>query len=485
MSTNYMRSVRLKRVTTKSRKNVVDEAESDRARVVFSAPFRRLQEKAQVFSLEDNAAVRSRLTHSLEVAHIGRSLAQSVMSKGTTAQLSKLGIYTDEDKKAAITMVETACHLHDIGNPPFGHFGEKVIKHWFESNMELFKNNLIGSDLTLNSPRSIEFQKSYNDFLCFDGNPQGFRIVSKLQWNYDKNGLNLTVAQLAALLKYDCSPEECDKNIPSRKKPGYFHVDQNVIRSVRSNLNMQNIRHPLSYLMEAADDLAYCLSDIEDGIEKGLISDQQIGDKIRNSKIRILKDIYIRANRFANTDEDQKVQDLRTFLTIKTTLTRELVASLTKTYKANIGGIIKGSTASMVDLCPVAKEALDLFRELATSHLYNSRIVRENEIIANRVITGILNTYKPLLDCNKSRFKDIIAMNSKDEDSKSISVETSLYLKLAPKFIKVYEHDIKDTKTIVDPKIREWILRAHLIVDHVSGMTDKFALSTFRLFCAP
>ncbi len=150
---------------------------SDHARYIYSASFRRLQMKAQVFSLENNAAVRSRLTHSMEVAHIGVFLVQKIVEL-ISEELSKgkainphLKFILDEDVAIRKT-VETACLIHDVGNPPFGHFGESAISTWFGENKAILegkkKVNLSESDY------------NYNDFIHFDGNPQGLRIISKL-----------------------------------------------------------------------------------------------------------------------------------------------------------------------------------------------------------------------------------------------------------------------------------------------------------------
>jgi dGTPase len=237
--------------------------------------------------------------------------------------------------------------------------------------------------------------------------------------------------------------------------------------------------------MEAADDLAYCMSDIEDGIEKGIITGAQIDRKIKSSNVKFLNNIYKVKVKFRLSMKDQKVEDLRIFLQIKTSITRELVALLARVYKSQITKIIKSSTISLVDSCDEANDTLNVFRDLANDYLYNSRKVRENEIIANRVLTGILDTYMPLLLANKSRFDSIKRLKYVDGDKKAISVEQALFLQLAKKFVKVYENDLKDVDHIEDHIIREWIIRAHLLVDQVSGMTDKFALAKFRLLCTP
>ena len=199
-------------------RNLELEADADRGRILFSAPFRRLQNKAQVFSLESNAAVRSRLTHSLEVSSIGRLVAQEAIKSFSHEELIDLGI---KDKELAfITFVENACLIHDLGNPPFGHFGEIAIANWFHNNAEDLKESF-GTGL------AHKWDQFYSDFRFFDGNPQGLRILTKLQPNNSNDlfGMNLTATTLAATIKYPWSPNLIG-NSSDRKRLGIFSLKQ-------------------------------------------------------------------------------------------------------------------------------------------------------------------------------------------------------------------------------------------------------------------
>ena len=458
-------------------------ADSDRGRVIFSAPLRRLQEKAQVFSLEDNASVRSRLTHSQEVAHLGMQILEKI-GKTNESTLKKIGIDSQETKISARIFVEVACFLHDIGNPPFGHFGEKVISHWFKNNQKEFISIISGSDIHTQK----ELTRLYEDLTNFDGNPQGFRIVAKLQWNHDENGLNLTATALASILKYAYPPSEISSSDSAKKKAGYFLTEKHVIEKVWDTLEMsKNCRHPLSYIMEMADDLAYCMSDIEDGLEKGLITGSTILNEIEKDKNSAIYQIYqSRSVRHKfGTAKNQKDHDLMAYLSLKTVVTTKILTNLAGEFVNRIDEIISGKCKPIIEHCQTSNEVLAFFRELAESYLYNSKVVRKNEIIANRVITGILDSYKPLLLAKKERFEAIRNLKNEDDSGNPISIEQSLFLQLAKKYNKVYDLSI-DQDDISDNELaREWISRAHLIVDNVSGMTDKYALSQFRLLCAP
>ena len=232
MNTPYTLLLSPSRLRTSSvgHRDIVAEAESDRGRLLFCPAFRRLQQKAQVFSMEPNAAVRSRLTHSIEVSQMGRYIADSVCP-----ELISAGLATTDECSALVTFVETACLMHDIGNPPFGHFGEAATSQWFRTNganaiIESCRDQVQG---TLGSG-DRRIQAALADFFEFDGNPQGLRVVSKLQRNSDRYGLNLTKTSIAAFLKYiRCTGTSTTVgNSAFSKKAGYFQTEASLIHDV-------------------------------------------------------------------------------------------------------------------------------------------------------------------------------------------------------------------------------------------------------------
>ncbi|MDC4742995.1 dNTP triphosphohydrolase, partial [Acinetobacter baumannii] len=194
---SYLKTERLKPASRQDM-NILEATESDRGRVINSAAFRRLQQKAQVFPLEANASVRSRLTHSFEVSQIGRYIAQSIiknLEEAKTDDGKQIKLPPYETITAFVSTVETACLLHDIGNPPFGHLGEAAIQQWFtklKSEFQISSNDLPSDDFS----KIIE-----TDLSKFDGNPQGFQIVRLLSGN-EEHGLNLTCTLLLSIVKY-------------------------------------------------------------------------------------------------------------------------------------------------------------------------------------------------------------------------------------------------------------------------------------------
>ena len=196
-------NIKRRRESTRGEYTLLQAIESDRGRVLYSTAFRRLQGKTQVFPLDENAAIRTRLTHSLEVAHVGKFLASSVLEKlEDMRELDDFGL-SGHYGIAFVTVVEIACLLHDIGNPPFGHFGEVAISSWFG---QYTPTKSVGED-------------ALRDLRNFDGNPQGFRIATRLSGKDTETGLNLTIVQLASMLKYIGLPQDIGKP-PAPKEGG-------------------------------------------------------------------------------------------------------------------------------------------------------------------------------------------------------------------------------------------------------------------------
>jgi len=239
--------IRRRNSTITDTRSILIESESDKGRVINSASFRRLQQKAQVFPLEPNAAVRSRLTHSIEVSQVGRHIAQKVIE--STLESSNQPYI---ELAAFVNTIETACLLHDIGNPPFGHLGETAIQCWFTKS-------------------KFGDAREFKDLCNFDGNPQGYRIASFLSGK-DSFGLNLTCTQLLSMIKYPTDVTGKDAGAPY-KKIGIFDADYAGYEDACEKLDwVPRRKFPFVYLMDAADDIAYSMSDLEDGIEKKVVS---------------------------------------------------------------------------------------------------------------------------------------------------------------------------------------------------------------------
>ncbi len=241
------------------------EFERDRDRSIFSSPFRRLMGKTQVFPLDPNDLVRTRLTHSLEVATVAEGLA----AQATRDVISKRDTLTDDQQRAISKIAETCGLLHDIGNPPFGHAGELAIASWF-GKTAVGKKQLA----TLGD----ESSQRARDFLLFEGNAQTFRILTNTRLLAHDYGLNLTCAATSAARKYLAASNESDRksDIHELRKPGFFWSEADLFDKVSAQTSTKGRRHPVTYLAEAADDIVYCVVDIEDGLKKHLLTWDQV-----------------------------------------------------------------------------------------------------------------------------------------------------------------------------------------------------------------
>ena len=237
------------------------EIERDYDRILFSTPTRRLADKTQVFPLEENDAIRNRLTHSLEVSNLARSIGVRIAFDHAEEVFGEC--HTDLQVARNIPALLAAVGLaHDLGNPPFGHQGEVAIRDWFKNH---------NGDID-----------SHDDFLKFDGNPQTFRLLTRLQVLNDDFGLNLTVATLSALMKYPSFHNS--KNHGGFKKFGIFESEKHIAQEVWHETGLrEGIRHPLAYIMEACDDIAYSVIDAEDTVKKGYASFYDLMDFLMSS----------------------------------------------------------------------------------------------------------------------------------------------------------------------------------------------------------
>lgn len=486
MISNYDKLIsderRRQSVVSESR-DINQESESDRGRFVFSSPFRRLQQKAQVYSLEDNAAVRSRLTHSLEVSQVGRYIAQLI--------LKILALKAEEPtphghELAFINFVETACLMHDVGNPPFGHLGEFAIQEWFRERAKGCAKSA-GIECEVDSE---QLEKYVAEFANFDGNCQGLRIVTRLQWNNDEYGLNLTYSQLAAYLKYVTHQSEANEDIEIKKKGGYFLTEEEIVKECWNKLGMaENTRHPLVYIMEAADDIAYSISDIEDALEKGLIQldlflddvAKAIGSESQESNAgKYVLDLVAKIRKHAIH------KHLSSYTDFRTSLTRLLANYAADKYVSQHNNILNGVSSPIFSRGSKDVEALVLERikKFAIDNVYKTAAAADNELAGYSILRGILNHFEPILSCNQKTVQHLmgVKLTGEDEKFKANKLQKRLFALLPKRYLKVYENEV-DGLAPDDSlfNLKEWALRAHLITDYVSGMTDDFALETFQL----
>lgn len=354
--------------------------EVDYDRIVFSSSFRSLQDKTQVIPLSETDFVHTRLTHSLEVSVVGRTLGRRVGQEllKRHPKLSELG-YTFNDFGA---IVASACLMHDIGNPPFGHSGEKAIGEYFKTGKGLqYKDEL--------SP--IEYQ----DLIDFEGNANGFKIVTETKAGID-GGLRLSYATLGAFMKYpkESLPKKPTSDI-SDKKYGFFQCDKEVFLDITQELGLISKadeyisyqRHPLAFLVEAADDICYTIIDFEDGINLGLIDEDYALEYMSKLIHKINREKY-----YGLEHTKDRTAYLRAIAI--NALIDEAVTVFLNNEEAILAGIFN---RSLLDKCKYEAQINDILK-ISVEKIYQSKEVIEKELAGYRIIADLLDVFTSALN---------------------------------------------------------------------------------------
>jgi len=407
------------RSSTAGNRGLLIASESDKGRVINSASFRRLQQKAQVFPLESNAAVRTRLTHSIEVSQVGRHLAQRVIENfgGSAVSYDRLAAF--------VNTVETACLLHDIGNPPFGHLGESAVKEWFSN-----------------------FQIKIPDLMGFDGNPQGFRLMSFLA-GADNYGFNLTSTLLLSTIKYPWDVA----GRPEGKKIGIFSGDLDSYNQACETVGWTpGLKFPIVRLMDTADEIAYSMSDLEDGLEKMIISEDDLRSEFGAEHFQsgVIKPIVL----------------------FKTKVINQAVAEAAKNFTSNLDEILDGSEIKLINPSGEVGEILDRVNKFARERIYSDESAERVELAGRSVIKGLLSHFGELINLSEEDFSVILRNDARAIRQKGLEFQARLFRRLPKGYCEKYS---------VTSHGDESHRRAHLVVDFISGMTDDFALETYQV----
>jgi dGTPase len=422
-----------------------------------------MMRKAQVFSLESNSSVRNRLTHTLEVADVGRKLARAVGSKLVESEKIQ-----SSDCDCLVAIVENACLLHDIGNPPFGHFGEEAIRKWCHLNFPKIRNAP-----TTNEQRVVHADDAIPyDFQMFDGNPQGFRIATRLHNEVDDSGLNLTCATLLASVKYP-HYEKPREGAKFGKKLGVFHSEAKIYQNACSKLGHKpGIRFFPVYLMELADDISYCLSDIGDSFEKGIITWRDYRAEIDELSSQLNLDTKYREMLNPNCTDNLPFSHA-----IAIPVTRKIISEAVDHFADNIDNYVNGTAdeLSKDEAVPTSK-CLDVLKQFARSRIYTNLEAERIEIAGYQIINGLLDKYGTLLKIDRDKFGEITSGENKMP--KGCDFEKRIWNRLSKRMRKVYSVSVTTETTDHD----ELIERARLIIDHVSGMTDDWARDEYQNF---
>jgi len=386
--------------------------EVDYDRIIFSAAFRSLQDKTQVIPLSKTDFVHTRLTHSLEVSVVGRSIGRLVGKKiiEKYPHLKEVHGFQMNDFGA---IVAAACLAHDIGNPPFGHSGEKAIGEYFKNgNGRQYKEQLT--------------DKQWQDLIDFEGNANGFSVLTTSRPGIE-GGLRISYATLGAFMKY---PKESLPKKPTTaiadKKYGFFQQDKLFFQEVAEELGLITNksdghigyeRHPLAYLVEAADDICYTIIDFEDGINLGLVDE----DFALEYLIKLVKDsIDVSKYNSLKTKED-RISYLRALAI------GSLIQDAVRVFIENEEAILKGKFPFALMDKSKYKAQMDDIIKLSVKKIYQSREVIEKEINGYQVINNLLDKF-------------ITAYHNQQEDK--MSNYDTLLLKVLPEKYHVPKPDL-------------------------------------------
>lgn len=458
-----------------SNRDMRNEFESDFGRVIFSAAARRLHDKTQVVPLTSDDNIHSRLTHSIEVMNIGASLIKNICRNDRFKHIFPNSYSTIEEQANAI--IQTICIIHDIGNPPFGHFGEETIAAYFK---QYFARN----------PRILDTKQPWIiDFTEYDGNAQGFRVITKLQCLEDLYGLNLTYASLAAYLKYpNWEKKDKTKGIAFHKH-GVFCADQVYAKKVLEGCNCnKNHRHPLSYIMEAADSICYLSMDIEDACNKGWINIKDIHkflsekvDQFTNSKIKA-KARSIITKLFSS----QSIISRKKIVDFRVALIQYFVTLAISNCLSNIKAIFKGEYAKELikdDNCKIA----EILGDFCYFKIFSHKEIQSIELTGHSVLNGLMDIYINLFMHNelsfRNRGKNMISKSIMRANILDFQVDANLIKYKDGKYLRLSDNkeiDIEELYDTFDIKQFPNYYKLRTIVDHISGMTDKFAVSQYQ-----
>ncbi|MBO4636627.1 MAG: dNTP triphosphohydrolase [Clostridiales bacterium] len=418
---------------------------NDKRRIVTSASFRRLQDKTQVFPMNRGDFVRTRLTHSIEVATLGSTLGSIVGQKLTDL--------TSRQKEALPLILECAGYIHDIGNPPFGHFGEKCIRRWFGRNLD----KLVLGD---KSVKDILDPVMTADFSCFEGNAQGLRVVGRLHSLIDDHGMNLTCPLLATMIKYPVSSLEKDPGSDDirKHKMGYYHSEKKMFDDLSQILGTNGRRHPLTFLLEVADDIAYVTADIEDAVKTGLILYHDLTDIPDDiCRERLNSELEKAA---ANEMPDKEINAVQNFLGW---LRIAMLHEAGRTFCTNIDRILLGTYNDeiMNERDYGYYEVLKFLKDLETEKVFKSPEIVSEEAEGGKYIDELLDHYIPAA----------VRFDTEDETEEDRAVMATV----SESYMKKYRNQAEgaDGKTAL-------YYRLQLVTDYICGMTDHYAAGGWK-----
>ena len=415
------------------------ELERDYDRILFAAPTRRLADKTQVFPMEENDSIRTRLTHSHEVSNLARSIGVRLAFEHAEKVFGS-DHESMQVKRNIPSMLAAVGLAHDLGNPPFGHQGELAMQQWFKEE-----------------GARLELEHIETDFLEFDGNAQTFRLLTRLQVLNDKFGLNLTLGTLAALLKYPSVYGS--KNKGGFKKYGIFRSEEQIIKEVWENTGLnEGVRHPLAYIMEACDDIAYSIIDAEDTVKKGYASFYDLmdhlesvdgADKVISDVIEVSKE---KNNEFKKASLSSRELNDMSMQMFRVKAISEMIVEATNVFVSKIDCIMDGSIQPGFELIKnsKSKKLCAAVKEFDYRHGFQHKDILRLELEGNNYIKSMMT----MLWKGVSRGGD-----------PNYPFERYVFGEISENYRRVYDESDKSDYN-----------KCQLICDALSGMTESYLI---------
>lgn len=452
--------------------------EKDYKNIISSAAFRRLQDKTQVFPLDKSDFVRTRLTHSIEVSTIAKQLGIMITSNNTN-YLQRVFMDNPKLSSEIPSILECAGLLHDLGNPPFGHFGEVIIRDWFKKSFK--KENFSYKGTLIKDLFSDEnYHRLYNDLCNFEGNAQALRILSKIKHRPNSYDINLTYSVINTLIKYPTNSENLDEDSSNVKlhKMGYFYSEQDLFDEVCSETETklnenEYARHPLTYLMEAADDIAYATADLEDALKKELFTVSQFIDYFRtelnklpnsskkNKSGELISNLENRLDSLTNRDKESELIAFQKWTVyVKQWLMYVVAFSFSKNYNE----IMSGEYEKDLFDEGFHTHSIKILKDAMGEFVFDSSEILRLELSAKKIITSLLDDF----------IYAVIYWDAEDNNYKLTKADK--------KFINIISDNYKEDylKAKSDDEIENLYLRFLMVTDYISGMTDSFAKSLYQ-----
>jgi dGTPase len=417
----------------------------DYDRIVFSESFRRLANKTQVQPLYEHDHVHHRLIHSIEVGSVGRSLAMAIGQWLVEKEIVEKG-----KEHSLANIVQAACAAHDIGNPPFGHSGENAIGAWFSEQFVDQKGMFADLDPALRE-----------EFCAFEGNAQGFRIIARTEMYRNDGGMRLSKAVLGAFMKYPLSAATKvglseisykEDGYFGKKKFGIFNSELSLFEEVSDSLNLKKVevgsetwwrRHPLVFVVEAADDICYNIVDLEDAFTTGELQFDVVH--------KALFDLADKPNRdTSGMSQAEQIAHLRAVSIGKG------IESCLEAFKSNYNDIMAGTfSQSLVEAGKLSKQ-FDEIKKLAGARIFTARRKTELEVSGHRIIANVLSGILPVYEQLAANKWD---ENSLEDHSKQV--------------VRALQLDLREVSNVEQA--------LHGMADFISGMTDRYALRISRM----